>query len=85
MEDNILDNKASELNKEFHKGVKGMSKFVVQGLKTAKKLEADLFAQMTNSEISKLNAFKKKYNKLYADGEFLEANNLKETYLNEQL
>jgi len=85
MEENNLHNKVSQLNKDFHKSFKDVSKFMEQGMRAADKLEKDIFAQMTNEQISKYKAFERRYKSFMDNGEFLEANNLKETYLNEQL
>jgi len=52
-------------------------------LKSAKKLEDDIFAKMSDKEIENHHAFMRKHQDLIKTGKTKEAKELKEKYINE--
>ena len=83
MKKNDLNNKSRKLYEDLHKGVSDFGDYVNAALKSAKKLEDDIFAKMSEKEIENHHAFMRKHQDLIKTGKTKEAKELKEKYINE--
>lgn len=83
METNDLNNKADKLYRDLNKGLNDLSVYIDEAMNIALEAEKEAFANMTPKEISKRNAFIKKYQNLLKKGMPKEAQELKEKYTNE--